>query len=167
MEPSPEITLQHDAPVPEATNPKQTWMAIEAGINLGIQERASIGMLNLKTLFPAKIGDNRFDYLIDYSLGFGKTTPMVGEGSLTLEHIVMLGGRYYFDFGWVIDPYATLSIGLFATHRPDMLDYFMAIPLLNAGIGADYMFTENLGINLDLSSIIVSWQVKLGFKYIL
>jgi hypothetical protein len=143
------------------------FISIESGVNGSFLQGASTALFNFKILFPNKIWDSRCDFLIDYSLGLGKNTPVYGNAVDQYAQMLFFGVRYYFDVDWVVSPYAMLSIGVIGTHLENRLSSLMAIPIVSGGFGFDYMFTQRLGLNAEISAPIVAIQFKLGLKLLI
>ena len=156
-----------EASVPNQGIPEtRPVFAIESGV-VGLSLFSSPatlgGMANLKGLYPLRTATNPWVYFADYSVGVGRNY----FDNIAYLHFLNLGTRFYGDWGADFYPYAMFSLGLIAQGIDLNALQVLPIPLPSAGIGLDYMFLPNMGVNAEVSALLVSLQFKLGLKFLI
>lgn len=124
-------------------------------------------LFNIRVLYPTRTKENNWIFFVDYSITRQNVSlPTLDENVDEYGHFLFFGSRYYFDFDWPIDPYVTVSLGLFATHINPSINSFLIIPfpIPAGGFGLDYMITSNIGVNAEVMVPLVAVQLKLALK---
>lgn len=145
------------------TNPVFAIESGVAGLSLFSSPSTLGGMLHVKGLYPLPTPTNPWVYFADYSVSVGSNY----FGNVEYIHFLNLGTRFYGDWGAGLHPYAMFSLGLMAQGVNLNSLQVLPLPLPSAGIGLDYMFLPNMGINAEVSALLVSWQFKLGLKFLI
>jgi hypothetical protein len=125
------------------------------------------GVLNFTALFsPQK--ESPWVYFLDYSVTrYFEAMVMESDALIPNDfHFLMLGYRYYFDFGWPVSPYFSLSLGLLTYHIPVESGPTYFAPMIAGGIGMDYMLTPHFGLNIEANVPVFLLQLKGGIKYV-
>ena len=147
----------------------QNRFAVETGYNGTLLSGYLGHSFNLKALYLSKTSKDRWDYFLDYAMGFQEVSlPTIeGERFNQFGHFLVLGTRYYFDNNWVIDPYASIALGVYGTHIETNWRTLQALPVVVGAVGVDYMITPTIGLNAELTAPIVALQLKLNLRIII
>lgn len=141
---APALARKQAEPAPEP----QRW-SLEAGIGANVL----IPYLSTRLTYRLPVLQNQIDVFLEAQ----PFNPVIAGSTGLIAQELGLGGRYYFATEGGFRPYATLLTGLnftltdqptgVGTTRPAGL---IAPPFLYIGAGADFMWNEHWGLNLQL-----------------